>query len=806
VNAIPGLYNGVTRVVGWSVGTWIILGTVAADYSRAQEVGQSKLPAAAADHVDFARDIKPLLDRSCMRCHGSERPKSRFSLSSRAAALRGGTKGIDIVPRDSARSLLVQFVAGLVEEMEMPPNGKGEPLSSQEVAKVRAWIDQGVSWDPDTPEPAGSIAAVPIVGGTAVKGDYRKFREQFWVADGWNGGLETFSASRRLGTDSELMLSGRALREDYRLSFELKKNDLGFARFGWEQYRKYYDDSGGYIPTFTPSVFRLNQELYQDIGHAWTEFGIMLPDWPTVVIGYEYQYRRGNEATLEWGQVNATVNDATTGRNVYPSSKSLDEHVHVIKLDLHYELLGAHLSDSFRGQFYQIGTQRENPTEFILGNSSPSKIDLIKEGYNYFQGANTLRVEKPFTDWFLASAGYLYSKLDADAAFSLDSLFPLGSPGIVDSWRSEGIVLERQTHSFNATGLLGPWKGLSLSGGVLNEWTHQEGFGNGAKDFSIPSIPFSSHNPVAFDSSYDQYTIEESVALRYTSIPFTALFAEARLRQQSIGEFEQEIAGPEPFLRNTKASNDLRDIRAGFNTSPLQPISFTGQVRRYESDTDYNHIQDESVLAYPAFILSRNVLTHEAEARLTFRPTSYLQTSLVYRYERTRYDTSTEAANLAGPGEVSPGGSLQAAHYSSRTYSANATFFPLARLSLSGTFSYQKTSMAAFNNNDPSLVPYRGDVFTVLANSTYAISTNSDFQCGYSFSRADYAQNNFSEGLPLGIYYTRNVLSASVGRRFSRSTSARLQYAFYHYDEPSSGGANNFSAHAIFGTFVLTLP
>ena len=93
-------------------------------------VGLLALTAAAkaADPVKFNRDIRPIMSDTCFRCHGPEKPKSRFRLDNRESALKGGGNNPDdIVPGDSAKSKLIHYVARLVEDMEMPPAGKGEP-------------------------------------------------------------------------------------------------------------------------------------------------------------------------------------------------------------------------------------------------------------------------------------------------------------------------------------------------------------------------------------------------------------------------------------------------------------------------------------------------------------------------------------------------------------------------------------------------------------------------------------------------------------------------------------------------------
>jgi mono/diheme cytochrome c family protein len=109
------------------------------------------LPDSAAAEVDFARDIQPLLQRSCLSCHGPQKQRSGFRLDLPEAALRGGELGRAIIPGNSAESPLIRMVAGLEEGLEMPP--KGDRFTSEEIGKLRRWIDEGAKW------PAGSATA-----------------------------------------------------------------------------------------------------------------------------------------------------------------------------------------------------------------------------------------------------------------------------------------------------------------------------------------------------------------------------------------------------------------------------------------------------------------------------------------------------------------------------------------------------------------------------------------------------------------------------------------------------------------------
>jgi hypothetical protein len=92
--------------------------------------------------VTYATDIKPLLDRSCIKCHGPEKAKHGLRLDSLEAALKGSKEGKVIKPGHSADSLLVRAVARVAKE-PMPPEDKGAPFSAAEVGLIRAWIEQG---------------------------------------------------------------------------------------------------------------------------------------------------------------------------------------------------------------------------------------------------------------------------------------------------------------------------------------------------------------------------------------------------------------------------------------------------------------------------------------------------------------------------------------------------------------------------------------------------------------------------------------------------------------------------------------
>src|SRR5437868_1437537 len=95
-------------------------------------------PGAAAD---FTADVRPVLAKHCVGCHGPEKQKGGLRLDSAAGLRAGGDSGPPVVPGDGAKSRLYQAITGANDVPAMPP--KGPRLAAAEVDRIRAWIDQG---------------------------------------------------------------------------------------------------------------------------------------------------------------------------------------------------------------------------------------------------------------------------------------------------------------------------------------------------------------------------------------------------------------------------------------------------------------------------------------------------------------------------------------------------------------------------------------------------------------------------------------------------------------------------------------
>src|SRR5687767_156031 len=89
--------------------------------------------------VDFLRDVKPILDESCVQCHAGDKRKGGFSINTRDSLISGSEDGPVVEPGNGAASKLIHLVVSTDAQGMMPP--KGDRLTAAQVEMLRVWID-----------------------------------------------------------------------------------------------------------------------------------------------------------------------------------------------------------------------------------------------------------------------------------------------------------------------------------------------------------------------------------------------------------------------------------------------------------------------------------------------------------------------------------------------------------------------------------------------------------------------------------------------------------------------------------------
>lgn len=101
----------------------------------------------SAASIDYNRDIRPIFAEHCTLCHGPDEAKGGLRLTDREVAmsqLKSGAQGI--VPGDPDASEIIRRVLSSDPDEQMPPPGKAEALTSEQIDKLRRWIAEGADW------------------------------------------------------------------------------------------------------------------------------------------------------------------------------------------------------------------------------------------------------------------------------------------------------------------------------------------------------------------------------------------------------------------------------------------------------------------------------------------------------------------------------------------------------------------------------------------------------------------------------------------------------------------------------------
>jgi hypothetical protein len=112
-------------------------------------VVSGSLNAAAADRVDFSRDIRPILSDKCFLCHGPDEPRRKGSLrldTPEGAFGKTASGSPAITPGNLDESELYWRITSQDDLDRMPPPKSGKVLRPAEVEKIKTWIEQGASY------------------------------------------------------------------------------------------------------------------------------------------------------------------------------------------------------------------------------------------------------------------------------------------------------------------------------------------------------------------------------------------------------------------------------------------------------------------------------------------------------------------------------------------------------------------------------------------------------------------------------------------------------------------------------------
>ena len=105
--------------------------------SASANVNSVAAPAGSSSAVSFAKDVMPILQNSCVKCHGGQKTEKGLDMTTYNALMAGSQRGAVVVPGNAAQSSLIH----LVSNGNMPK--QGQKLTASQIQILTDWVNAG---------------------------------------------------------------------------------------------------------------------------------------------------------------------------------------------------------------------------------------------------------------------------------------------------------------------------------------------------------------------------------------------------------------------------------------------------------------------------------------------------------------------------------------------------------------------------------------------------------------------------------------------------------------------------------------
>ncbi|MCP5536309.1 MAG: hypothetical protein H7A51_08765 [Akkermansiaceae bacterium] len=631
----------------------------------------------------------------------------------------------------------------------------------------------------EEPEAADDEAAASwvelSVGGADVKGNSAAFQHRHGSNGDFFGGSSSFRYEK-MTDDGIFLLDGHALfgLDDYKINLSYVKDDFGFVRFGYTQYKKWYDGSGGYAgasvapPNDWISLY--DDELSLERGELFFQAGLRMPDVPELTLTYRHLWREGMK--------DSTVRGRPFNRGIAPSFYDLDETQDIISLDFLYTLgntdIGAGLSyqnikfDNTRNMFADTttNTTAQNETgESDIFNAHLSSVTRIN-------------------DKMLLSFGYSFTDLDADFGGSRVSS---GGASTRHDYSQLMGVSDAKLQVANANFFWNVTDDLVIVPSLRFE----------RRDQTVSTGEFIYEGEPHDQSGRDEFTkLTEQLEIRYSGIDNMLLYARAEIAQsEGDAKLVRDIEhGTDVSGRSTATDSDFQKYTVGANWYPCKGLSFATQYYNRTYDQDFDHVLTGNGL--DAQLLQHNTDTHDFNFRVTWRAASNL--TFVTRYDYQQIDIENQAAIGTELVDV--------ADITRHIFSESVTWSPTSWMYLQGSFHYIESETATQSDNQvgAQVVDWNNDYWMASINAGFQLDKKTMLTVGYSYYEVDNYVDNSAVGTPYGSMAKDHALTVRLTRQLNDNMTWSMNYGYFKSDDEAYAGYNDYEAHVLSTGFRMS--
>jgi hypothetical protein len=633
-------------------------------------------------------------------------------------------------------------------------------------------------------------------GGFITSGNKAQAEQNNQSRNGAFGGIEDFHYGTGLAKNTTLTANGHALfdNRDYKLNLNLERENIGFLRLNYDQFRTWDNGDGGYYPPTGVWYPLSNDALALDRGEISFEGGLRLENLPKITFKYTHTYRNGEEGSTIWGFTHPALN---VDRGLNPSFYAIDEHSDIFQLDATDHIK---TTDFGAGLRYETGNLNNslNMNQWPGESFNQQMTDQSSVSYDLFNvHAFT---ETWLKDNLMFSTAYSYSDLNNNFTGSYTYQPDLGTGNGFGYNNLTGNAWV-QDHVVNLNLYARPTKNLSI---VPSLRIQKEDSDVNASEIET----FQGTTAIPPDGQSDQSDLEvcERLDVTYTGVTNWVYYVRGEWTEGS-GNLN-EYGGLIPingFSQFQSVQSQLKDSRlfqkysAGFRWYPSRRV--TVDVGGYYEAQDYNYNfpldsttnNSFTTYRYPGYLVMQNFETYDGNARLTLRP--WQNVSLVGSYEYQLSTIHTQPDPISGLGDT------DSSRMTSHIIAANASWSPWSRLSLTAGFNYvlSETKTPA-SDYTQAILNSQNNYWTVNFSSDFIVDDKTDLNVSYYYYRADDYNDYATAGLPYGAGTEEHAVTAEIVRRLTKNLRLSLKSGYYHYTDETSGGNNDFDACLIFAS------
>jgi hypothetical protein len=650
------------------------------------------------------------------------------------------------------------------------------------------------------------------VGYANQEGDRPGFQKAQQLNKDGFGGVEALRYTKSLNDTTTLVIEGRALagNNDYLFDLTLRNDDLGFLKFGYKEFRVWYDGSGGYLPSrmFTQSLY--DEDLHLDRTNLWFEAGYTVEDRPQFNLRYDLFTREGTKDSTSWGDTGRAINASNT-RGLVPSFYIIDEKRHQ---------LSANVSQTKDNSTWALGVRADkgdyensrNINRRAQEAGQDRKI-TAKEGQDYDLFQMRGSYENRIHDKLMLTTAV--ARTTIDTTLSGSRIYGADYDPVYDAafanrqQRDEGFFDLHGTSEMKQTvGTLSaryePKERLVIVPSVRFEnidWSNQVHFeetnvGSGA---ARPAIV----EAVGADSEKDWKVMSEALEVRYAGKKNVSLNLKGEW-SKSEGELTEERI-LEPGTSHAAISID-RDTEFERNTQKyaatanwyVRPGTTVAVQYYYKTRAnDYRSTRDNTVSTadrYPAYIANQDFETNDFNVRLSTKLGPRLRS--VTRYDYQVSTITTQDIGLAFD---------ESAEMTTHVLAQAITWMPQDRWYVQGTVNLVwdtlRTPAAGLTGAAGGLVKNSDANYTYFSlGGGYALDDDSDLYVDYTFSEShDSWADNSNRTVAYGSEYTTQLAAVTWTRRLDRNVSVSLKYAYAKNEDVPNGGYADYEAHLLYG-------